>query len=71
MTDQPETDRGNRRTQKATRKRVNNRRRKDHRKDRQCRVGEGAQANGGDGNAGDKAFGTRGVHQRATRHLSE
>ncbi len=71
MADQAEADRGHGRAEHATRQRMQHRTRQHHRKDRQRRIGQGADADRHDGDAGDEALRTRGIDQRAARHLAD
>ena len=71
VTDEAEADRRDRRAEHATRQRVQDRSRQHHRKDRQHRIAQGADADRHDRNAGDEALGSGGIDQGAARHLSD
>ncbi len=69
--DQTETDRRDRRTQHATRQRMQNGRRRHHRKDRPQRIGQRGAADGGDRQARHQPLGTRVIDDSAAGHLPE
>ena len=69
--DQAEADRGNRRTEHATRGGVQGRGGHHHRKDRPRRISERADADGRNRKARHQPFGARGIDDGAARHLSD
>ena len=69
--DKAEADRGNCRAEHAACGRMSDGGAKHDRKNRIDGIGERAQADHGDGNAGDQPFGLGCIHQRSARHLRD
>ena len=70
MADETETDRGDGGAEHATRKRMDDCRRQNHRKHRKRGVAQGAEADGRNGDAADETLRAGGVDQRTARNLS-
>ena len=71
MTDEAKADRHHGGTQDATCQRLNDRRRQHHGKDRMRRVGQSADANRRNRDAGDQSLRPRGVDECAAGHLAD